>query len=193
MQQQIQDYFKGHLSTLTQMSETMLEPLAEAALVIAATLERGNKLLIAGNGGSAADAQHFAAEMVGRFLRERRALPAIALTTDSSILTAVGNDYGFDQVFSRQVDALAVAGDLFIGISTSGNSANVCCAAETAAVRDCGVLALVGGQGGRLARLAKNLLVIPSDFTPHVQEGHLLVIHLLCLLVETRLAGLENN
>jgi D-sedoheptulose 7-phosphate isomerase len=192
MQQQIQDYFKGHLATLRQMSETMLEPLAEAALVIAATLERGNKLLIAGNGGSAADAQHFAAEMVGRFLRERRALPAIALTTDSSILTAVGNDYGFDQIFSRQVDALAVAGDLFIGISTSGNSPNVCCAAETAAARDCGVLVLVGGQGGRLAKLSENVLVIPSSFTPHIQEGHLLVIHLLCLLVENRLAALEN-
>jgi len=192
MEQQIQDYFKGHFATLKQMSETMEGALTEAAQLIVTTLTSGNKILLAGNGGSAADAQHFAAELVGRFLRERPAYPAIALTTDSSILTAVGNDYGFEQVFSRQVEALAKPGDLLIGISTSGNSPNVCRAAEKAAELGCAVLVLVGGQGGRLAGLGNLVLAIPSTFTPHIQEGHLLVIHLLCGLVETRLIAQEN-
>lgn len=192
MKQQIQNYFTEHFVTLKKMADSFDEPLTNAALLIIATLKKGNKLLIAGNGGSAADAQHFAAELVGRFLRERKGLPAVALTTDSSILTAVGNDYGFEQIFSRQVEALAQPGDLLIAISTSGNSPNICLAAATARQRKCSVLALVGGQGGRLAGQADQVLHIPSQSTPHIQEGHHLVIHLLCGLVENALAGQED-
>ncbi len=192
MQQQIREYFAGHLKTLEQMAAGLEETLVEAALLLGETLQRGNKVLIAGNGGSAADAQHFAAELVGRFLRERAALPALALTTDSSILTAIGNDYGFEQIFSRQVEALAQAGDLLIGISTSGNSQNVCRAAEKAKQQGCSVLALVGEAGGKLAGLADLVLAVPSRYTPHVQEGHLLLVHLLCGLVENHMAAQEG-
>ena len=192
MKQQIQNYFTEHFATLKKMADSFEGPVTSAALLMIATLKRGNKLMIAGNGGSAADAQHFAAELVGRFLRERKGLPAVALTTDSSILTAVGNDYGFEQIFSRQIEALAQPGDLLVAISTSGNSPNICLAAATAKQRDCSVLALVGGQGGSLAGQADQVLHIPSQSTPHIQEGHHLVIHLLCGLVENALADQED-
>ena len=192
MQKQILTHFKGHLETVTAMSEQLSSRIEDAARLLTKTLQDGGKILIAGNGGSAADAQHFAAELVGRFLLERRALPALALTTDSSILTAVGNDYGFEQIFSRQVEALAKRGDLFIGISTSGNSENVCRAVEVARNAGCGTLTLVGGQGGRLAGLSGLALIVPARHTPYIQEGHLLLIHLLCDLVERQLFAQES-
>jgi D-sedoheptulose 7-phosphate isomerase len=191
MQQQILTHFKGHLETIAAMSEQLSNQIEEVTALQVKTLQAGGKILIAGNGGSAADAQHFAAELVGRFLLERRALPALALTTDSSILTAVGNDYGFEQIFSRQVEALASRGDLFIGISTSGNSENICRAVESARNLGCSTLSLVGGDGGRLANLSDLALVVPSSHTPYIQEGHLLLIHLLCDLVERQLFAQE--
>ncbi|MGO9438189.1 MAG: D-sedoheptulose 7-phosphate isomerase [Terracidiphilus sp.] len=144
----------------------------------------GNKILWCGNGGSAADSQHLAAELVGRFLRERRALPSIALTTNTSILTAIGNDYGYEFIFRRQVEALCVPGDVVVGISTSGNSRNVCLALEKAREIGAFSVAFTGQIGGGLARIAHETLRIPSTETPRIQEGHILCGHMLCDYIE---------
>ena len=163
--------------------------IAETVELLAEAFRAGNKLLVMGNGGSAADAQHLAAEIVGRFKMERRALPAIALTTDSSILTAIGNDYGFDAIFSRQVEALAVPGDVVIGISTSGNSRNVGAALELARTRGCRTVGLLGRDGGTIAGVVELSLVVPSCETPRIQEGHITIIHIVCDLLEQELFG----
>jgi D-sedoheptulose 7-phosphate isomerase len=144
----------------------------------------GNKILWCGNGGSAADAQHLAAELVGRFLQERRGLPSIALSTNTSILTAIGNDYGYEHVFRRQVEALCVKGDVLVGISTSGNSQNVCLAMEAARAAGAFTVAFVGQGGGAMARIADESLKIPSRETPRIQEGHILCGHMLCDYIE---------
>ena len=144
----------------------------------------GKKVLWCGNGGSAADAQHLAAEFVGRFRRERKPLASIALTTDTSILTSIGNDYGYDQVFSRQVLALAEPGDVVVGISTSGNSRNVVEALEAARERGAFVVAMTGAGGGKMAALADAIVCVPTDDTARVQEGHILCGHMLCDWVE---------
>jgi D-sedoheptulose 7-phosphate isomerase len=161
----------------------------EAANVITMCLRARGKLLFFGNGGSAADAQHLAAEFVGRFVRERAGLPAIALTTDSSILTAVGNDYGFDRVFSRQVQTLGRPGDVAIAISTSGNSQNVLKAVKAARNGNLKIIGLSGKDGGLLAKEADLAIIIPSNSTARIQECHIAVGHLLCELVEE---DLEN-
>lgn len=158
--------------------------ITEAATWIGAALHAGRKLLICGNGGSAADAQHLAAELTGRFETERRAYPAIALTTDSSALTAIGNDYGFDRVFSRQVEALAQPGDLLLVISTSGNSANLVTATEAAQTRGVRVIGLLGRDGGALGRSVDLPLVVGVPRTARIQEAHLVILHLLCTLFE---------
>jgi len=144
----------------------------------------GKKILWCGNGGSAADSQHLAAELVGRFLRERRGLPSIALTTNTSIITAIGNDYGYDQIFRRQIEALCLPGDVVVGISTSGKSRNVCAALEAA--RDLGAytVAFTGQHGGALAEIAHETLRIASSETPRIQEGHILCGHMLCDCIE---------
>lgn len=149
-------------------------------------LENGNKLLFVGNGGSAADAQHLAAELVVRFKHTRRGLPALALTVDTSALTAIGNDFGFDYVFSRQVEALGNAGDVLIAMSTSGQSANVIQAAKMARDHHMTVVGLTGKSGGALAGLAHLALKMPSDDTPRIQEGHALLGHMLCDVLEQR-------
>jgi D-sedoheptulose 7-phosphate isomerase len=161
--------------------------IVEAASLMANCLRAGGKLLFFGNGGSAADAQHLAAEFVGRFVRERRALPSVALTTDSSILTAIGNDYGFDQVFSRQIQALGQPNDMAIGISTSGNSPNVLVALKEATVRGMKTIGLAGKDGGALARCVDLAITIPSSNTARIQECHITIGHLLCELVEKEL------
>jgi len=163
--------------------------IAETVALLAETFRGGNKLLIMGNGGSAADAQHLAAEIVGRFKMERRALPAIALTTDSSILTALGNDYGFDAVFTRQIEALALPGDLVLGISTSGSSPNVAAALKLARSLGCRTVGLLGRDGGTIAPLVELSLIVPSRETPRIQEGHITIIHILCDLLEQELFG----
>jgi len=158
--------------------------------LIAGALRDGRKLLLFGNGGSAADAQHIAAEFVGRFLRERRPLPAIALTTDTSALTAIGNDYGFDDVFARQVRALGVRGDVALAISTSGRSPNVLRAVEAARDGGLKVVALTGGDGGALAAAADvSLRVSASTLSARIQETHILIGHVICELVDQRLFG----
>lgn len=148
------------------------------------TLKSENKILIAGNGGSAADAQHFAAELVGRFETERKGLPAIALTTDTSILTSVGNDYSYDHIFARQVEALALPGDIFIGISTSGNSENIVRAVEKAKKEGLFVIGLLGKDGGRLKDICDEALIVPSDKTARIQELHEMCIHIMCTFID---------
>lgn len=160
------------------------ERLAAVARVVRAALEKGNKVLLFGNGGSAADAQHIAAEMIGRFRRERTPLAAIALTTDTSVLTSVGNDYGYEHVFERQLRALGRPGDVAIAISTSGNSPNVLLAAATAAEIGLVTVGLTGGDGGRLARLVEHHLNVPHKSTARVQEVHIMIGHLLCELLD---------
>lgn len=187
----VQQHFVRHQQVMALVAEHLSVAVVETARSIIDALAKGNKVLVMGNGGSAADAQHLAAELVGRFLRERRALPAIALTTDSSILTAVGNDYGFDQVFSRQVEALAQPGDVVIGISTSGKSANVRAALSAARAAGCRTIGLLGRDGGDIAGLVDQALVIPVQETPHIQEAHVTIIHILCNLVERELFSLQ--
>ena len=161
------------------------EKLVEAARILGDCLAQSGKVLICGNGGSAADAQHMAAEMVGRMLLERRALPAIALTTDSSNLTAIGNDYGYEQVFSRQVEALARPEDVLVAISTSGNSPNVLRAVESARKVGCRIISLTGGSGGKLAALSTlNLNASAGQNSSRIQETHIFIVHSLVDLVD---------
>ena len=140
----------------------------------------GNKILICGNGGSAADAQHFAAELTGRYLKERRSYPALALTTDTSALTAIGNDYGFDSVFSRQIEGLGKAGDILIAISTSGRSPNILKAVEVAKARGLRTIGLLGRDGGTLKDLVDDAFIVPSEVTARIQEIHEMILHFLC-------------
>lgn len=172
-----------HLDVVGQVHE-QVEVLVAIATAMAATLLRGGKILWCGNGGSAADAQHLAAEIVGRFRRERRGLPSVALTTDSSILTAIGNDYGYEAVFSRQVEALGNSGDLLVGISTSGNSANVVAALQQARAQGLVTVAFTGASGGRAAALVDHLFSVNSNNTARIQETHILAGHMLCDWVE---------
>jgi D-sedoheptulose 7-phosphate isomerase len=167
--------------------ESSSEAIAGAAGMVIEALERDARVLLFGNGGSAADAQHFAAELAGRFGRERPALPAVALTTNTSELTAIGNDYGFEQVFARLIQAHGRPGDVAVAISTSGNSANVIAAVSEA--RACGMrtLGLIGSGGGQLAELVDVAVVVPSDSTPRIQESHIAICHAICELVEASL------
>jgi len=160
--------------------EREVDHLLAQAEDMAERLRRGCKVLVCGNGGSAADAQHFAAELSGRYVKERRALAGVALTTDTSAITAIGNDYGFDQIFSRQVEALGRPGDLLVGISTSGNSPNVIRAVEAAKSLGMKTLGLLGRDGGKLAGLCDDALVVPSSVTARIQETHLMIYHFWC-------------
>jgi D-sedoheptulose 7-phosphate isomerase len=152
----------------------------------------GKKIFWCGNGGSAADSQHLAAELVGRFNKERRALPSIALSTNTSILTAIGNDYGYEFVFRRQVEAMCVAGDVLVGISTSGNSRNVFLAVEAARKLSAFTVAFTGQRGGTVAQIAHESLRVPSNETPRIQEAHILCGHMLCDCVERLVCGSES-
>jgi len=175
-----------HISVARAMEA--LEPkIAEAGQICASALHAGKRIYLCGNGGSAADAQHIAAELIGRFVGERRSLPAIALTTDTSALTAIGNDYGYEQVFSRQVEGLAEEGDVLIAISTSGNSTNILNAVQAAQERGSRVIGLSGKSGGDLHTAVDVSLVIPSDVTARIQEMHIVIGHLLCALIERHL------
>jgi len=167
--------------------EDVAANVADAAELLTRTLRSGRKLMFCGNGGSAADSQHLAAEFVGRFHDERPALPAIALTTDSSVLTCVGNDYAFEQVFARQVQALGAAGDCLVAISTSGNSPNVLRAVAAARERGVATLGLLGRDGGALARACDRAVVVPGTDTARIQEAHIFIGHAWCGLVEDAL------
>ncbi|WP_028310679.1 phosphoheptose isomerase [Derxia gummosa] len=188
----IQQHFADSIATKQAALESLTEPIAMAIDLLSEALANDHKVLACGNGGSAADAQHFAAELVGRFERERPELPAISLATDTSILTAVGNDYSYDQIFAKQVRALGRAGDVLIAISTSGNSANVITAIEAARERDMTVIALTGKGGGKIGAMLGDddvHLCVPADRTARIQETHLLVIHCLCDGIDYSLLG----
>ena len=173
-----------HLDAMQALMQTRLDNIQLAGEMICAALRQGRKILLCGNGGSAADAQHIAAELVGRYELPRRAWPAIALTTDTSALTALSNDYGYEDVFARQVQVLAVNGDLLIALSTSGTSANVIKAAKTAKELGCKVIALTGDTGGSLASLCDIVVTVPSQRTSRIQEAHITIGHLWCEMVD---------
>ncbi|HAJ56225.1 MAG TPA: phosphoheptose isomerase [Candidatus Omnitrophica bacterium] len=173
--------------------EHLTGKIEKAASLIIDALKKGKKVLIFGNGGSAADSQHFAAELVGRFQKERIGLPAISLTTDTSNLTALANDYSFDRVFSRQLQALGMPGDIAFAISTSGKAKNVLEAARLAGKTGLKTIALTGKDGGALAHLADISLIVPSFVTARIQESHILVIHIICELVEEAFAGRKKR
>jgi len=166
-----------------------LETAAAAAAAITASLRQDGKVLVFGNGGSAADAQHMATELVGRFVRERRGYAALALTTDGSVMTSVSNDYGYDRVFERQIEARGKPGDVAIGITTSGGSANVVRALEAARGRKLTTIALTGRDGGAAGRAADLHINVPSESTPRVQEVHMTLLHIICDLVERELSA----
>lgn len=187
MQEKITQHIDQHIAVFQQVVAPMAADIARCATLMCDALRRGNKILVMGNGGSAADAQHFAAELVGRFLKNRAALPAIALTTDSSILTAVANDFGYEQIFSRQVEALAIAGDVVVGISTSGHSENVKQAIDLAKLMKVETVAFSGRDGGEIATQVDLALTVNSPDTPRIQEAHLTIIHILCDLIESEL------
>ncbi len=184
----IQDNFIQSIETKQKAQLTMIEPIAKAVDLIVTAFSNGNKMLICGNGGSAADAQHFAAEFTGRYEMERTPLPAIALTTDTSALTAIGNDYGFDVVFSKQVEALGNPGDILYAISTSGNSGNVLKAMEVAQSKGMHIIIMVGRDGGKMAEMLTERdvnLCVPVQRTARIQEVHLLTLHTICDAVDT--------
>jgi D-sedoheptulose 7-phosphate isomerase len=167
--------------------DALIGTLIAAADACVTALRRGNKLLFAGNGGSAADAQHLAGELVSRFAYDRPGLPAFALTTDSSVLTAIGNDYGYEKLFARQVEATGVAGDVFIGLSTSGRSPNVLNAFDAARARGLATVGMTGRGGGYMPGRCDHLLRVPSDLTPRIQEGHIAIGHAICQIIEAEL------
>ena len=173
-----------HQQLMGKVMEMLLLPIENGCAMITETVLSGKKLLIAGNGGSASDAQHIAAEFTGRFVKERKPLAAIALSTDTSALTAISNDYGFENVFSRQLEALAQPGDLFLAISTSGNSANVLKALASAKKAGCKTLGLSGRDGGKMNELCDLNIVVPSDITARIQEIHILIGHIFCKAVD---------
>jgi len=183
----VQEQCAASAALVRQIGEEYADRIAEVAEVMIAALRAGKKILVCGNGGSAADAQHFAAEMIGRFRKERQPIPVLALTTDTSILTAVGNDYGFDQVFVRGVAGLGVSGDVVVGISTSGNSANVAQALRWAQAHGLTTVGLLGSGGGVIAGVCDYALVVPARDPARVQECHGVIIHALCDLIEEAL------
>lgn len=194
--QRILGHFHESAELKIQAAAALAQPIAQAIELMFTALSNGNKILACGNGGSAADCQHFAAELVGRFERERLPLPALALTTDSSIMTAVANDYSYRDVFAKQVQAFGQAGDVLLAISTSGNSANVLAAIEVALERDMRVVALTGRLGGKIGQLVTDAdvhICVPHARTVRIQEVHLLTIHCLCDGIDVALFGEESH
>ena len=194
--QRILQHFQESAQLMLQAAEQLSDPIAQAVEIMFTALSNGNKILACGNGGSAADCQHFAAELVGRFERERLPLPALALTTDTSILTAVGNDYSFNEVYSKQVHAFGQSGDVLLALSTSGNSANVVAAIEAAVERDMRIIALTGKGGGVMGELMSEAdvhICVPHDRTARIQEVHALTIHILCDGIDVALFGGDAN
>jgi len=193
--ERINRQFHDSAQTKLDAAEMLAAPIADAVQAMVSSLVNDGRILACGNGGSAADAQHFAAELVGRFEAERQELAAIALTTDSSILTAIANDYSFDVIFAKQVRALGRAGDVLLAISTSGNSANVIAAIEAAHDNELTVVALTGKGGGRIAGLLRDgdvHICVPAERTARIQETHLLAIHCICDGIDCQLLGVEE-
>ena len=186
MKNYIKDQIKKSYETKQAIyaNDALIEKIEEVAKMCVELYRGDKKTILAGNGGSAADAQHIAAELVGRYGFDRPSIPSLALTTDTSNLTAIGNDYGYEQVFSRQLEGMGQAGDIFFGISTSGNSTNIIKAFESAKKKNITTIALVGKDGGEMAKIADIALVVPSNSTPRIQESHILIGHILCDIIE---------
>jgi D-sedoheptulose 7-phosphate isomerase len=196
IEQRIEQHFIDSADLKYQAAQVLSKPIAQAIQAILASVTSGGKVLACGNGGSAADAQHFAAEFVGRFERERPELGAIALTTDTSIITAIANDYDFNVIFSRQVRALGQSGDVLLAITTSGNSANVLAAVQAAHERDMVVVALTGRGGGKMNQSLRDTdihICVPHERTARIQEVHLLTLHCICDGVDAQLMGDQEN
>ncbi len=186
MKKAIENIFKESLLVKEAALKANRDKIIETIELFVKALKKNNKIMFCGNGGSAADSQHIAAEFIGRFRKERRALPAIALTTDTSILTALGNDYSYDIVFARQIEGLGVKGDVVFGISTSGNSGNVVEAIKKAKKMGLKTVSMTGNDGGKLAKLTDISLIVPSKVTARVQESHICIAHTICELVENQ-------
>jgi len=196
LEQRIQQQFFDSADLKYAAAEILSRPIADAVQALVGCITAGGKVLACGNGGSASDAQHFAAEFIGRFERERPGLAAIALTTDSSILTAIGNDYDFDSIFAKQVQALGAPGDVLLAISTSGNSGNVLAAVTAAQAKDMTVIGLTGRNGGRMREALTDTdvhICVPHERTARIQEVHILVVHCLCDAVDLQLLGEQDN
>ena len=191
MKNYIKDQIKKSYETKQDIynNEELLNKIEQVAKICVELYRGSNKTILAGNGGSAADAQHIAAELVGRYGFDRPSIPSLALTTDTSNLTAIGNDYGYDKVFSRQLEGMGQEGDIFIGISTSGNSKNIINAFQSAKVKGITTVALTGKDGGEMAKIADIALIVPSDSTPRIQESHILIGHILCDIIEKEIFG----
>ena len=190
----LKDYFDGSLDAVKRLAtgDAMVDLVSAIAADCVTSINAGGKLLFAGNGGSAADSQHMAGEYVSRFLIERPGLPAIALTTDTSILTAIGNDYGYEELFSRQIQALGKAGDVLFVYSTSGNSVNCLNGIALARSKNIKIVGMTGMKGGAMDSKCDHVVRIPSNSTPHIQEGHLIIGHAICALVEHSIFGNKN-
>jgi D-sedoheptulose 7-phosphate isomerase len=199
MEDMINDYINNQVKKSIEVkqqfldNDELMEQIKEVALKCTQVYKNGNKTLIAGNGGSAADAQHIAGEFVSKFYFDRPGLPSQALTTDTSIITAIGNDYGYEKLFARQVQANGVKGDMFIGISTSGNSANIVEALKECKEKSIITVGLTGQKGGKMAELCDYCIKVPSDETPRVQEVHILIGHIICAVVEESIFGKGFN
>jgi D-sedoheptulose 7-phosphate isomerase len=196
IEQRIQQQFFDSADLKYAAAEILAKPIAAAVGAIVGSLTAGGKVLACGNGGSASDAQHFAAEFVGRFERERPGLAAVALTTDTSIITAIGNDYDFNSIYVKQVQALGAPGDVLIAITTSGNSANVLAAVEAAHAKEMSVVALTGRKGGKLAAMLTETdvhICVPHERTARIQEVHILALHCICDAVDLQLLGEPEN
>lgn len=187
MQETIKKQLLDSIAVKNQVIESLIPQIEKAALLMIEALKNGKKILFFGNGGSAADAQHLAAELISRFLKERKAISAIALTTDTSIITAIGNDYGFDKIFVRQIEGLAQSGDIAFGISTSGNSKNVLAGLEKAKQMGCKTIGLLGCGGGKIGSQVDLAIALSSNNTPRIQESHITIGHILCGIIEERL------
>ncbi|MDL2354961.1 MAG: phosphoheptose isomerase [Pseudomonadota bacterium] len=194
--QRILAHFQESAELKLKSAAVLSQPISEAIDLMFGALSNGNKILACGNGGSAADCQHFAAELVGRFERERFPLPALALTTDTSIMTAIGNDYSYREIFAKQVQAFGQAGDILLALSTSGNSANVIAAVEAALEREMRVVALTGKDGGELGKMLTDAdvhICVPHTRTARIQEVHLVTIHCICDGIDVALFGGDEN
>ncbi len=187
MMEMIENEMNAHKKTIEKTIEELQNYIYTACIITTETINNGGKILLFGNGGSAADTQHIAAELSGRYKSERRGLPGIALTTDTSVLTAVGNDYGFDRIFDRQVEALARKGDVLIGISTSGNSKNVLRALSLGRNMGCKTIGFSGRDGGAMDEFCDVNIVVPSDDTPRIQEMHIMIGHIICQAIDDSL------
>jgi D-sedoheptulose 7-phosphate isomerase len=192
MENQIKEYISESIK-VKNLLLNKIEVMKDITEVIYSSLKNGKKIIIAGNGGSAADSQHFAAELIGRYKLERRSLPAIALNTDTSILTAIGNDYGFEEIYRRQIESLGEEGDIFVSISTSGNSENLVRAIKEANNKKMKTISLLGKGGGVMKDISNYSLIVPSDNIPRIQETHIFIIHTICEIIEKKLFKNESD